>query len=79
MKTLLMKRNIRDLPVTSLPYADNNLQQGANTRDEKDGADEVTLCEAIMLQTKPLGQDQRNGNNTSKCSQTVLKNMKSYI
>lgn len=79
MKTLLMKLNMRDLSGTFLPYAEDNLQQGANTRDEEDGADEVTLCEAVMLQTKPLRQDQRNGDDTSKCSQTVLKNTKSYI
>lgn len=35
--------------VTFLPNAKHNLQQGANTRDEEDGADEVTLCEAVML------------------------------
>lgn len=42
---------------SSLPNAEDNLQQSANTRDEENGTDEVTLCEAIMLQTQPLRQD----------------------
>lgn len=44
-------------PFISLPNAEGNLQQSANTRDEEDGTDEVALCEAIMLQTQPLRQD----------------------
>lgn len=39
------------------PNAENNLQQSANARDEEDGADEVALREAIVLQTQPLRQD----------------------
>lgn len=42
---------------TSLPNAKGNLQQSANTRDKEDGADEVALCEAVMLQTQALRQD----------------------
>lgn len=42
---------------TSLPNAEGNLQQSANARDEENGADEVALCEAVMLQTQPLRQD----------------------
>lgn len=43
--------------ICSLPNAEDDLQQCANTRDEKNGTDEVTLCEAIMLQTQPVRQD----------------------
>lgn len=48
---------MNDLSVASLPNAEDNLQQGANARDEEDGADEVALCEAVVLQTQPLRQD----------------------
>lgn len=42
---------------TSLPDAKGNLQQGANARDKEDGADELALCEAVVLQAQPLRQD----------------------
>lgn len=58
---------------TFLPNAEDDLQQGANARDKEDGADEVTLREAVMLQTQALRQDQRDGDDSSKCSQTVLR------
>ncbi len=48
---------INDFSFASLPYAEGNLQQSANTRDEKDGTDEVALREAVMLQTQALRQD----------------------
>lgn len=32
-----------------LPHTKDNLQHGANARDEEDGADEVTLRQAVML------------------------------
>lgn len=32
-----------------LPHTKHNLQHGANARDEEDGADEVTLRQAVML------------------------------
>lgn len=54
------------------PDAKDDLQQGANTRDEEDGADEVALREAVVLQAKALGQDERNGNDPSERRQTVL-------
>lgn len=40
-----------------LPDAEGDLQQSANARDEEDGADEVTLCEGVMLQAQTLRQD----------------------
>lgn len=54
------------------PDAKDDLQQGADTGDEEDGADEVALREAVVLQAQTLGQDQRNGNDSSKRRQTVL-------
>lgn len=70
--TILICQNINCSSFTFLPYAEDDLQQSANARDEEDGADEVTLREAVMLQTQALRQDQRDGDDSSKCSQTVL-------
>lgn len=55
-------------PPQSLPNAKGDLQQGADSRNIEDGADEVALCEAVMLQTQALGQDQWDGNDATKCS-----------
>lgn len=55
------------------PDAEGDLQQSANTRDKEDGADEVALCEAVVLQTQALRQDQRDGDDASKCSQAMLR------
>lgn len=71
--TIQICRNINCSSFTFLPNAEDDLQQGANARDEEDGADEVTLREAVMLQTQALRQDQRDGDDSSKCSQTVLR------
>lgn len=54
------------------PDAKDDLQQGANAGDEEDGADEVALREAVVLQAQALRQDQRDGNDPSKGRQTVL-------
>lgn len=66
-------RNINCSSFTSSPDAEDDLQQGADARDEEDGADEVALREAVVLQTQALRQDQRDGDDSSKCSQTVLR------
>lgn len=58
---------------TFLPNAEGDLQQSANTRDEEYGADEVALCEGVVLQTQPLRQDQRDGEDASERSQAVLR------
>lgn len=42
---------------TCSPNAEGDLQQSAKARDEEDGADEVALREAVVLQTQPLRQD----------------------
>lgn len=69
-----MPQNAQLLPgcLSLSPDAKDDLQQGANTRDKEDGADEVALREAIMLQAQALRQDQRDGNDPSKRRQTVL-------
>lgn len=59
--------------LVSLPNAKDYLQQSADPRNQEDCTDEMALCEAIMLQTQSLGQNQGDGNDTSKCSQTVLR------
>lgn len=42
---------------TCSPNAEGDLQQSAKAGDEEDGADEVALREAVVLQTQPLRQD----------------------
>lgn len=59
--------------LVSLPNAKDYLQQSADPRNQEDCTDEMALCEAIMLQTQSLGQNQGDGNDTSKCSQAVLR------
>lgn len=49
------------------------MKEGADPRDKEDGADEVTLGQGIVLQAKCFGKDERDGNETSKGSQVVLK------
>lgn len=61
------------LLLVSLPNAKDYLQQSADPRNQEDCTDEMALCEAIVLQTQSLGQNQRDGNDASKCSQTVLR------
>lgn len=49
--------NYSSFLLTFLPNAEGNLQQSANARNKENGADEVALREAVMLQTQPLRQD----------------------
>lgn len=55
------------------PDAEGNLQQGAQARHEKNGVNEVTLSQAVMLQTQPFWENERDGDDPTKCCQIMLQ------
>lgn len=54
------------------PDPEEDLEQRADPRDKEDGADEVTLGQAVMLQAQPLGQNQGYGDDTPERCQAML-------
>lgn len=54
------------------PDAEDDLQQGAQARDEENGINELTLDQAVVLQTQPLRQDKRDGEDPTERCQVML-------
>ena len=55
------------------PDSKGDLQQCADSGHKEDGADEVALSQAVVLQTQALGQDQGDGYDAPKRRQAVLE------
>lgn len=56
----------------SSPDAEDDLQQGAQARDEENGINEATLDQAVVLQTQPLREDERDGEDPTERRQVML-------
>lgn len=48
------------------------MQEGADARDEENGADEVALGQRVMLQAEVLGQDERHSHEAPQGCKEVL-------